>query len=147
MQSAGREAVRLGGVAIVAAGLAAALALVFLPLRLVPVSGGIVGFCGPGLRSDNALQVRLDPGIVNTGAAGPPAPPAEQRRLEGLCAREADGRLAAAGLVTVVTLLVGLPLIVVGGRQSFRPGPAGQAGAGGTTTTMVKDTGSGPSLR
>ena len=63
-------------------GLAAALALVFIPLRLVAVTGGI-GYCGPGLSSDNAVQVRLDPGIVNTGGgAGQQAPAAAQRQLE-----------------------------------------------------------------
>ena len=66
MRSAGRTFLSLCGVAVVVGGLAAALALVLIPLRLVAVTGGI-GYCGPGLSSDNAVQVRADPGIVNTG--------------------------------------------------------------------------------
>jgi hypothetical protein len=70
MRSAGREFLRLCGVAIVVGGAAAALTLLFIPLSVQRASSGaVVGFCGPGRTSDNAVQVRLDPGIVNTAAA------------------------------------------------------------------------------
>ena len=68
MRSGGRDFLRLCGVAIVVGGLAAALTLLFIPLSVQRDSSGqIIGWCGPGLHSDNALQVRIDPGIVNTG--------------------------------------------------------------------------------
>ena len=70
MRSGGREFLRLCGVAIVVGGLAAALTLLFIPLGLQRTSSGqATGFCGPGLTSDNAVQVRLDPAIVNTGGS------------------------------------------------------------------------------
>jgi hypothetical protein len=127
MQSAGRKFLRLCGVAIIAAGLAAALALIFVQLRLVPVSDTVIGYCGPGFTSANALQVKLDPGIVNTGGTGQPPPLAEQRRLEQLCTRQADGRLAGAGILAGVALLLGLPLIALGSRQSTRSASPGSA--------------------
>jgi len=121
-----RSAVRLCGVAVVAGGLAAALALLFIPLRLVAVSGGF-GYCGPGLHSDTAIQVRLDPGIVNTGGrAGQQASAAQQAQLEQLCSNQADGRLIGAASTAAVALLLGLPLIVAGRRQDISPdSPAG----------------------
>jgi hypothetical protein len=129
MQSAGREFLRLCGVAIVVGGLAAALALIFVQLRLVPVSSTVIGYCGPGFTSDSALQVKLDPGIVNTGGTGQPAPLAVQQRLERLCASEADGRLAGAAVITAAALLIGLPLIAVGSRQSTRSASPGSTGS------------------
>jgi hypothetical protein len=140
MQSAGREFLRLSGVAIIVGGLAAALALIFVPLRLVPVSSTVVGYCGPGFSSDNAVQVRLNPGIVNTGGSGPAASLAEQRQLERLCTSEADGRLTDAAIITAVALVLGLPLIVLGSRQPTRsassssPGPSlSSSGTSGST--------------
>ena len=121
MRSTSRAFLSLCGVAVVAGGLAAALALLFIPLRLVAVSGGI-GYCGPGLSSDNALQVRVNPGIVNTGGgAGQQAPVAAQRQLEQLCASQANGRLIVAAGTAVVALVIGLPLIAVGRRQDSMP--------------------------
>ena len=120
MRSAGREFLRLCGVAIIVGGLAAALALIFVPLRVVPVSRTIIGYCGPGFSSDNAVQVRMNPGVVNTGGSGPPAPLAEQRQLERLCTSQADGRLTEAAIIAVVALVLGLPLIVLGRGQPTR---------------------------
>jgi hypothetical protein len=93
MRSSGRAFLSLCGVAVVVGGLAAALALLFIPLRLVALTGGMVGYCGPGLSSDNAVQVRADPGIVNTGGGGgQQAPAAAQRQLEQVCTSQANGR-------------------------------------------------------
>jgi hypothetical protein len=129
MQSAGREfLVRLCGVAVVVGGLAAALALIFVPLRVVLVSRNVIGYCGPGFSSDNAVQVRLDPGVVNTGGSGPPAPLAEQRQLERLCTNQADGRLTEAAIIAVVALALGLPLIVLGRRQPTRSASSSSSG-------------------
>ena len=75
MRSGGRDFLRLCGVAIVVGGLAAALTLLFIPLSVQRASSGqVTGWCGPGFHSDNALQVRIDPGIVNTGGGGPTVP-------------------------------------------------------------------------
>jgi hypothetical protein len=128
MQSAGRQFLRLGGVAIIAGGLAAALALIFIPLRVIAVSSTVAGYCGPGFSSDTAVQVRLDPGIVNTGGSGPAAPLAEQRQLERLCTNQADGRLTGAAIIAAVALGLGLPLIAVGGRQPARPASSSSSG-------------------
>jgi hypothetical protein len=140
MQSAGREVLRLCGVAIIVGGLAAALALIFVPLRVVPVSQTVVGYCGPGFSSGNAVQVRLNPGVVNTGGSGPAAPLAEQRQLERLCTSEADGRLTEAAIIAAVALVLGLPLVVLGSRQPTRsassssPGPSlSSSGTSGST--------------
>jgi len=127
MQSAGRTVLRLCGVAIIAGGLAAALALIFVPLRLVPVSGTI-GYCGPGLSSDNALQVRMNPAVVNSGDTGPPAPLAERRQLERLCVSAADGQLTEAAAVAAVALVLGVPLIAVGSRQPARSASSSSSG-------------------
>ena len=117
MRSTSRAFLSLCGVAVVAAGLAAGLALLFIPLRLVAVSGGI-GYCGPGYSSDSALQVRVNPGIVNTGGGGgQQAPAAAQRQLEQVCASQANGRLIAAAGTAAVALVIGLPLIAVGRRR------------------------------
>ena len=139
MRSTGRAVLSLCGVAVVVGGLAAALALLFIPLRLVPVSGNI-GYCGPGLSSDNALQVRVNPGIVNSGGGGgQQAPAAAQRQLEQLCASQANGRLVAAVGTAAVTLVIGLPLIAIGRRQdsmlasSAEPSSLSSSGTPGST--------------
>jgi hypothetical protein len=113
-----RSFLSLCGVAVLVGGLAAALALLFIPLRLVAVPGG-VGYCGPGLSSDNALQVRVNPGIVNTGGAGQQATAAQQRQLEQVCTSQANGRLIAATSIAAVALVLGVPLIAVGRRQDI----------------------------
>jgi hypothetical protein len=114
-----RSFLSLCGVAVLVGGLAAALALLFIPLRLVAVPGG-VGYCGPGFSSDNALQVRVNPGIVNTGGgAGQQATAAQQRQLEQVCTSQANGRLIAATSIAAVALVLGVPLIAVGRRQDM----------------------------
>jgi hypothetical protein len=127
----GREILRLGGVAVVVGGLAAALALLFVPLGL-QVSSTSVGYCGPGLTSDNALQVRLDPGIVNTG--GTPgqsaAPAAEQQQLQQFCTSEADHQLVEAAITAGVALLLGLAMIIRGRGQSATSASPGAGAAG-----------------
>jgi hypothetical protein len=128
MRSAGREFLRLCGVAIIVGGLAAALTLIFVPLRVVPVSRSIIGYCGPGFSSDSAVQVRMNPGVVNTGGSGPAAPLAEQRQLERLCTSEADGRLTEAANIAVVALVLGLPLIVLGRGQPTRSASSSSSG-------------------
>lgn len=140
MQSAGREFLRLCGVAVIVGGLAAALALIFVPLRVVPVSRAVIGYCGPGFSSDNAVQVRMNPAIVNTGGSGPAAPLAEQRQLERLCTNEANGRLTEAAVIAVLALVLGLPLVALGSRQPTRsassssPGPSlSSSGTSGST--------------
>jgi hypothetical protein len=138
-----RSAVRLCGVAVVAGGLAAALALLFIPLRLVAVSGGGIGYCGPGLHSDNAIQVRLNPGIVNTGSSGgPEASAAQQKQLEQVCSSQADGRLVGAAGTAAVALVLGLPLIAVGRRQDSisesSAGPSSLSSSGTPGSTVWK---------
>jgi hypothetical protein len=95
---------------------------------VVLVSRNVIGYCGPGFSSDNAVQVRLDPGVVNTGGSGPPAPLAEQRQLERLCTNQADGRLTEAAIIAVVALALGLPLIVLGRRQPTRSASSSSSG-------------------
>lgn len=142
MRSTGRAFLSLCGVAVVVGGLAAALALLFIPLRLVAVSGGI-GYCGPGFSSDNALQVRVNPGIVNTGGGGgQQAPAAAQRQLEQLCASQANGRLIAAAGTAAVALVIGLPLVAVGRRQdsmsASSSGPSSLSSSGTSGSTVWK---------
>lgn len=142
MRSTGRAFLSLCGVAVVVGGLAAALALLFIPLRLVAVSGSI-GYCGPGFSSDNALQVRVNPGIVNTGGSGgQQAPAAAQRQLEQLCASQANGRLIAAAGTAAVALVIGLPLVAVGRRQDSMPasssGPSSLSSSGTSGSTVWK---------
>jgi hypothetical protein len=142
MRSTGRAFLSLCGVAIAAGGLAAALALLFIPLRLVAVSGGI-GYCGPGLSSDNALQVRVNPGIVNTGGGGgQQASAAQQQQLAQVCASQANGRLIAAGGTAAVALVLGLPLIVLGRRQdsisASSSGPSSLSSSGTSGSTVWK---------
>jgi hypothetical protein len=136
-----RSAVRLCGVAVVAGGLAAALALLFIPLRLVAVSGDIA-YCGPGPHSDNAIQVRLNPGIVNTGGRGQQASAAQQAQLKQVCSSQADGRLAGAASTAAVALVLGLPLIVAGRRQDSIPespaGPSSLSSSGTPGSTVWK---------
>ena len=142
MRSTGRAFLSLCGVAVVVGGLAAALALAFIPLRLVAVTGGI-GYCGPGLSSDSAVQVRADPGIVNTGGGrGQQAPAAAQRQLERVCTSQANGRLIAAAGTAAVALVIGLPLIAVGRRQDSIPasssGPSSLSSSGTSGSTVWK---------
>jgi len=139
MRSASRGWVRLCGVAIAVGGLAAALALLFIPLRLVAVSGGI-GYCGPGFSSDSALQVRLNPGIVNTGGSGgQQVSVAQQQDLERVCTQQADRRLVVAAATAAVALIMGLPMIAAGRRQdsisesSAGPSSLGSSGPPGGT--------------
>ena len=119
MPSSSRDFLRLCGVAIVVGGLAAALTLLFIPLTVQrAASGAVTGWCGPGHTSDNAVQVRLDPGIVNTGGSpGQAVPPALGQQFEQFCTHEADGRLIEAAVVFVLALLAGLPMIAARGRQ------------------------------
>jgi hypothetical protein len=142
MRSSGRAFVSLCGVAVVVGGLAAALALLFIPLRLVVVTGGI-GYCGPGFSSDSAVQVRADPGIVNTGGGGgQQAPAAAQRQLEQVCTSQANGRLVAAAGTAAVALIIGVPLIAVGRRQDIisasSSGPSSLSSSGTSGSTVWK---------
>jgi hypothetical protein len=129
MRSGGRDFLRVCGVAIVVGGLAAALTLLFIPLGLQRTSSGTAtGFCGPGLTSDNAVQVRFDPGIVNAGGSpGQAGTAAEQQQLEQFCTHEADNQLIEAAVLAVLALLVGLPMIAARGRQGEMPVPPGAA--------------------
>jgi hypothetical protein len=129
MRSAGREFLRLCGVAIVVGGLAAALTLLFVPLSVQRASSGaVMGFCGPGFTSDNAVQVRLDPGIVNTGGgAASGVTTAQQQQLEQFCTHEADNQLIDSAVVAVLALLIGLPMIAARGRQDDMPMSPGAA--------------------
>ncbi len=129
MPSSSRDFLRLCGVAIVAGGLAAALTLLFIPLTVQrAASGAVTGWCGPGHTSDNAVQVRLDPGIVNTGGSpGQAVPPALEQQFEQLCTHEADGQLIEAAVIFVLALLAGLPMIAARGRQDDVPVPPGAA--------------------
>ena len=116
---------RICGIAVMAGGLAALLALLFVPLSVARTSQGstvLESFCGPGTTSDNAIQVRIDPGIVNTGHPGEPglAPAAEQRQLEQFCARQADTRLTEAGVTAVVALIVGIGAAALSRRSGTR---------------------------
>ena len=142
MRSAGGTFLSLCGVAVVVGGLAAALALLLIPLRLVAVTGG-VGYCGPGLSSDNAVQVRANPGIVNTGGGGQPAPAAAQRQLEQVCTNQANGRLIAAAGTAAVALVVGVPLIAIGRRRqdsisASSSGPSSLSSSGTSGSTVWK---------
>jgi hypothetical protein len=143
MRSTGREFLSLCGVAVLVGGLAAALALLFIPLRLVAVPGGI-GYCGPGLSSDSALQVRVNPGIVNTGGGGgPQASAAQQQQLEQVCTRQANGRVIAATGTAAVALVLGVPLIVVGRRRqdstsASSSGPSSLSSSGTSGSTVWK---------
>jgi hypothetical protein len=129
-----REIIRICGVAVVAGGLAAALALVFVPLGLERTAAA-VGFCGPGATSDNALQVGIDPGIVNTGGGSlsQAVPAADQQRLEQFCAGEADTRLTEAAVTAAVALILGIGVPVLVSRRSGTPSfrPPGQPWAPG----------------
>ena len=127
MRSGGRDFLRLCGVAIVVGGLAAALTLLFIPLSVQRASTGqVTGWCGPGLHSDNALQVRLDPGIVNTGGgAGQSVPAAQQRQFEQFCTHQADNQLIEAAVVAVLALLIGLPMVAARRRQEEMPASSG----------------------
>jgi len=129
MRSGGREFLRLCGVAIVVGGLAAALTLLFIPLSLQRTSSGqAAGICGPGLTSDNAVQVRLDPAIVNTGGSpGQAGTAAQQQLLEQFCSHEADNQLIESAVLAVLALLIGLPMIAARGRQDGTPLPPGAA--------------------
>lgn len=143
MRSTGRAFLSLCGVAVAAGGLAAALALLLIPLRLVAISGGI-GYCGPGLSSDNALQVRVNPGIVNTGGGrGQQASTAQQRQLAQVCANQANGRLIAAAGTAGVALVLGLPLIALGRRRqdsisASSSGPSSLSSSGTSGSTVWK---------
>lgn len=129
MRSAGREFLRLCGVAIVVGGLAAALTLLLIPLSVQRApSGALLGFCGPGRSSDNAVQVRLDPGVVNTGGSpGQAGTAAQQRQFEQFCTHEADNQLIEAAVLAVLALLVGLPMIAGRGGQDGAPASPGAA--------------------
>jgi hypothetical protein len=127
MRPVAREILRICGVAVVAGGLAAALALIFVPLGLER-SATTLGFCGPGATSDNALQVRIDPGIVNTGGGpGQATPAAQQQQLEQFCTGEADTRLTQAAVTAAAALILGIGGPVLARRRSvapsFRPPP------------------------
>ncbi len=145
MRSGGRDFLRLCGVAIVVGGLAAALTLLFIPLSVQRASSGqVIGWCGPGFHSDNALQVRIDPGIVNTGGgAGQSVPAAQQRQFEQFCTHQADGQLVEAAVIAVLALLIGLPMIAARRRQDEMPaspsaGPPSLSSSGTPGNTVWK---------
>jgi hypothetical protein len=115
-----REIVRICGIAVVAGGVAAALALLFVPLSVGRTAEGsttLESFCGPGLTSDSAVQVRIDPGIVNTGGSpGQVTPAAQQQQLERFCTGEADTRLTEAGVTAAVALALGIGMAALARR-------------------------------
>jgi hypothetical protein len=145
MRSGGRDFLRLCGVAIVVGGLAAALTLLFIPLSVQRASSGqVIGWCGPGFHSDNAVQVRIDPGIVNTGGgSGQQVPAAQQRQFEQFCTHQADGQLVEAAVVAVLALLIGLPMVAARRRQdgtlaSPGAGPPSLSSSGTSGNTVWK---------
>ncbi len=133
------EILRLCGIAILFGGIAAALALILVPLglqRTPAVTGQLVatGWCGPGLTSDSALRVRLDPGIVNTGPGAGQVSVAAQQHLERFCTGEANTRFTQAAITGGLALVIGLPLLLrrrdstayqppAQGLPSWTPGP------------------------
>jgi len=135
----GREILRLGGVAVVVGGLAAALALLFVPLG-VQVTSTSTGFCGPGYSSDNALQIRVDPGIVNTGGTpGQQAAPAtEQQQLQQFCTSEADHQLVEAAIIAAAALVLGFAMII---RGSGQPARSASPGSGAPASPSVSSSG------
>jgi hypothetical protein len=123
-----QEIMRICGIAILAGGIAAALALLFVPLSVGRTTEGstiLQSFCGPGATSDNAVQVRIDPGIVNTGGipGEPAAPAAQQRQLTAFCTRQADTRLTEAAVTAAVALILGIGATMLSRRSGPRIPP------------------------
>src|ERR1022692_811233 len=120
-----QEIMRICGIAVLAGGMAAALALIFVPLSGGRTTAGatvVGGFWGRGPSSDNAVQVRMDRGIVNTGGipGEPAAPAAEQRQLERFCTREADTRLTEAAVTAAGALILGIGATTLSRRSGTR---------------------------
>ena len=114
----------LAGFALIVGGLAAALTmLLLLPLPTLTAGGSAVAWCGPGETSASALQVRLDPGIVNTGSipGQPEASQAEQKALTRVCSTVADNRITEAAAVAVITVVLGIGISLVARRPRAAP--------------------------
>jgi hypothetical protein len=115
MHPAAVRVINLAGFALIVAGLVAAITLLLLPLPTLTVEGSAVAWCGPGQTSDSALQVRLNPGIVNTGSipGQPEASQGVQQTLVQVCTSVADSRITEAAVIAIVALAlgIGIPLI------------------------------------
>jgi hypothetical protein len=138
MHPAAVRVINLAGFALIVAGLVAAITLVLLPLPTLTAEGSAVAWCGPGQTSDNALQVRLNPGIVNTGAipGQPEASQAKQQTLVQVCGGVADSRITEAAVIAIVALAlgVGIPLIarrVLAPPRGYPPQAWGASPPGG----------------
>jgi hypothetical protein len=117
--------INLGCFALAIGGVVAAITLLLLPLPPVTAGRFTVAWCGPGATSDNAIQVRLDPGIVNTGSIPGAAAPsqAEQQTLVAICTGAADTRITEAAITTAVALALGIGIPLIARR--VRAGPPG----------------------
>ena len=102
------------GVALLLVGVMAAAIFVLLPLPTLNAFGGQTGWCGPGRQSTNALQVRLNPDVVNQGSGGTAA---DQQAFKDFCVGEADNRLMEAGLALLTGLVLGGAAVIASTQQ------------------------------
>lgn len=98
------------GAALVLVGLVAALVLALRPLPTLSEWDGQVGWCGPGSKSSNALQVWLNPDIVN-----PNTGEFHNQILKDFCVGEANNRMTEAALGLIAALVPGGAVMFVSG--------------------------------
>jgi hypothetical protein len=113
----------LAGFALIVGGLVAAVTLLLLPLPTLTAGGSDIAWCGPGETSVSALQVRLDPGIVNTGSipGQATASQTEQQTLIRVCSTVADNRITEAAAAAAITVALGIGISLVARRARAAP--------------------------
>lgn len=127
MSPAARRVLNLVGLVIALGGVIAALTLLFIPLPPITTLGTAVAWCGPSATSDNALQVRIDPAIVNTGTIAGSGTPSQsqQAALIQVCTGEADSRITDAAVVALAAIAFGFGVPLIARRAiAVPPGDA-----------------------
>ena len=79
------------------AGVIAAVVLALLPLPSVTEFGATISSCGPGLSSESALGVKLNPNSVNEGSNG--QSPAQAQAFVDYCQSLANDRLVVVAVI------------------------------------------------
>lgn len=93
-----------------------------LLLTALPTQANGEAFCGPGTTSDSALEVRINPDVVNTGPGSDSVSAADKSALRSVCLSAADRRIIEVAVLVGASLLIGGAGPVVARKAWHRSG-------------------------
>lgn len=113
----------LGGIGPLVAGVFIGAIFLLTPLPTMNELGGPVGWCGPGATSDNAIQVLLNPAVVNeSGGLSQNDDYAAQMAFRSFCVGEARTRVTYFVISDLAGAILGVGLCgVIALTEQRRP--------------------------